>query len=156
MGGTFKADRHQQVDLPVGTGQWALQLDRSVDIRTSLRYVELPGFIETLVRHGHVRLAVEGHWPRDDVADTARRLKIAYIDRFTTAEPSKAIFFMPGSGGLVTDDPNVITEWIEAVLQDPDYADTTAKLLAIDADERHVFVSLGTRMLVRREREPAA
>jgi hypothetical protein len=48
-----------------------------------------------------------------------------------------------GFGGSVTSDPNVITEWIEGVLDDPNYRDTTEKVLRVEADERRVFL-MGT------------
>jgi hypothetical protein len=42
-------------------------------------------------------------------------------------------------------DPNAITEWLNDVLvNDPDYQDTTQKVLGRAADERHVFLLAGS------------
>jgi hypothetical protein len=139
---TYRAARDQQVDLPAGLGQWSVQLVRGAHI--DRLYAGLPAFIGALVGQGSLRPEVQQDWPRGDLADTARRLGIEHIDRVTSDKPSVAIFFMPGSGGSVTNDPNVITEWIERVLDDPNYRDTTEKVLRVEADERHVFLMTGT------------
>jgi hypothetical protein len=139
---TFQAPCHQQVDLAAGLGQWSVALVRGAHI--GRLYAELPGFVDMLVAQGCLRLEVQGGWPRGDLADAARHLGIEHIDQVTSAEPSVAIFFMPGSGGAITDDPDVITDWVEEVLDDPHYRDTTEKLLRIEADERHVFLMSGT------------
>jgi hypothetical protein len=52
---------------------------------------------------------------------------------------------MPASGGQVNPDANVIVDWIEAVLRDETYLDTTQKLLRELAEERHVFMLSGSR-----------
>jgi hypothetical protein len=78
------------------------------------------------------------------LADRARSLGITYISRVEGSESPVAIFFMPHSGGAVPTDANGIVEWIDAVLADSDYQDTTQKLLKHEADERHVFLMTGS------------
>jgi hypothetical protein len=78
------------------------------------------------------------------IGDEARRLGIDYISRANTEEPSGVLYFMPTSGGMVPTDPNTITDWIDRVIADPLYADTTDKLLKREADERHVFMMSGS------------
>lgn len=139
---TFRKENHQQIDLPPGSGLWAVSLVKGASIRGLYR--ELPGLIARLVNQGQNRLEIVGNWPRSDLAETARCLGIEYIDK-SRASPDAAIFFMPGSGGTVPTDPNVIVDWVSAVLADNDYADTTKKLLDREADERHVFLMSGSR-----------
>jgi hypothetical protein len=139
---TFRKERHQQIDLPPGSGLWAVSLVKGASIRAL--YNELPGLIADLVRQGQTQLEIVGNWPRTDLADTARRLGIEYIDRSGDSSDT-AFFFMPGSGGTVPTDPNVIADWVSAVLADSAYADTTRKLLDREADERHIFLMSGSR-----------
>lgn len=140
-GNTFKQERHQTVELEEGTGTWALHLVLGANIKQLHR--DLPGFVAELSQAGCFQLEIYDGWPRSNMADTARRLGIEYITRHDEAG-SSAIYFMPGSGGTVPTDPNVIADWIEAVLRDPAYADTTDKLLPLEADERHVFLMSGS------------
>ncbi len=138
---TFRAHHHQQIDLAVGLGQWSVQLVRGAHI--GRLYTELPEFVGKLVAHGCLRLEVHQSW-RSELADTARGLGIDHIDQVTRDEPSVAIFFLPGSGGAITSDSDVITDWVDSVLADPSYRDTTEKILRVQADERHVFLMSGT------------
>lgn len=39
----------------------------------------------------------------------------------------------------------ISSEWFESVLTDPNYRDTSEKLLSVDASERHVFLMSGGR-----------
>ena len=93
---------------------------------------DLPGLIAELTGAGCFRLAIYERWPRGALADSARRLGIEYIVRHDE-DGDRAIYFMPGNGGVVPTDPNVVGEWIESVLNDPSYADTTAKLLVVES-----------------------
>lgn len=38
----------------------------------------------------------------------------------------------------------MISDWVEEVLDDPNYSDTTEKILRVEAEERHVFLMSGT------------
>lgn len=139
---TFRQEHHQQIDLPAGSGLWAVSLVKGASIKGL--YKELPGLIAGLVRQGQTRLEIVGNWPRSDLSDTARRLGIEYIDKSGDSS-DVAMFFMPGSGGTVPTDPNVIADWVSTVLADKDFADTTRKLVDREADERHVFLMSGSR-----------
>jgi hypothetical protein len=140
-GNTFRQDLHQTVVLDEGAGTWGLQLVLGANIKRLHR--DLARFIGQLTEAGCFRLGIYERWPRGALADSARRLGVEYIVRHDE-DGSSAIYFMPGSGGVVPTDPNVIPDWIEAVLADPAYADTTGKLLPVDADERHVFLMSGS------------
>jgi hypothetical protein len=139
---TFREERHQTVELASGRGTWSLLLVRGANIGRLHR--ELPTFIDSLIESSCFKLEVTSHWPRGADADHARALGIEYITRHEEGEAGSAIYFMPGSGGAVPTDPNVVADWIESVLGSDAYADTTEKLLRIDADERHVFLMSGT------------
>jgi hypothetical protein len=139
---TFRQEFHQTVELAPGRGTWSLQLVRGANIKAL--HQELPALIDAMIEGSCFSLKVTGNWPRGPVADCARRLGISYLTRHDESDSSRAIYFMPGDGGTVPAEPNVVAEWIESVLCDPAYADTTAKLLAVDPDERHVFLMSGS------------
>ena len=140
---TFKRDQHQVIELPTGLGQWTVGLERGAHI--GKLYAELPALLASLVASGRACLDLYGTWPRGEVAETARRLGVEYVAQVSPDEPAVAVFFMPGTGGAIPTDANAVADWIEEVLADPDYRDTTEKLLVLDADERHVFLMSGTR-----------
>jgi hypothetical protein len=53
---------------------------------------------------------------------------------------------LPSTGGLIPTDPDVIVDWIDDMLADPAYLDTTLKLVAVgDVHERHVFMAAGSQ-----------
>jgi hypothetical protein len=141
-GNTFKQERHQTVELDSGRGTWSVHLLRGASINRL--HKELPSLIDILIDASCFTLEVTDHWPHGPVADRARGLGIEYVTRHDGGTSDCAIYFMPGDGGVVPTDPNVVAEWIESVLSDPSYADTTAKLLAVDSDERHVFLMSGS------------
>lgn len=138
---TFRRDRHQVVDLPEGSGTWTVHLVLGAHI--GRLYNQLPAFIVELDAIGCETLDIYESWPHGPTADTARSLGIEHMSRFDGNGPDQAMFFMPGKGGVVPTDPNVIADWIEDMLADPGYWDTTEKLLALEADERHVFIMAG-------------
>lgn len=140
---TFRRDRHQIIELPGGRGHWSLSLRRGAHI--GRLFDEVPTFIDRLLKSGQLYLEVVEDWPRTPEADEARRLGIEHIERVNTNEPALAVYFMPGSGGMVPEDPDVIVDWIEGVLGDPNYRDTTTKLLRLECAERHVFLMSGSR-----------
>ncbi len=140
----FKRERHQVIELPEGAGQWMVTLVPGASINRL--YDRLPAFVWSLVEEGHVRLDIHGDWPRGDPADTARQLGIEHITRVERKAPAVAVFFLGGGmGEIVPTDPNVVTDWVDGVLASPEYSDTTGKLLALEADERHVFLMSGDR-----------
>lgn len=138
---TFKRDWHEVVELSPGLGQWTVGLRRGANI--NLLYKELERLIVDLTAHGQTSIEIWHTWPRGPVSDHARRLGIEYVHRVTTG-PDRAVYFMPHVAGTVSDDPNVIVDWIESVIDTPAYADVTDKLLSFDVDERHIFLMSGS------------
>jgi len=140
---TFRRPRHQVIDLHGDAGTWSLGLVAGANIKALYR--DLPSFVDELISNGTDRFDVYQQWPRGPVGDTARRLGIEYIARYDPLGESVAIYFMPSQGGaLIPADSDAVASWIESVLDDPRYADTTEKLLAREADERHVFLMTGS------------
>jgi hypothetical protein len=138
---TFRRARHQTIDLPERAGTWTVGLQMGA--RIDRLYRELHILVELLGQAGEQRLTIHGPWPRTPVADVARRLGVNYVAQ-VDPEGSVAYFFMPSTGGAVPTDPDGIVEWIDEMLSHPDYADTTGKLLPLEADERHVFLMTGS------------
>jgi hypothetical protein len=139
----FRYENHQQIMLGAGQGQWAVDLVVGANIKKL--YQLLPAVIGRLINVGHTDVRVEGPWQTGDLIEALRDLGIELVRQTSCSDPPRAVFFMPSTGGVVPEDPNVVTDWVELVLADPDYADTTAKLLCRDADERHVFLMSGSR-----------
>jgi hypothetical protein len=138
---THKRKDAQQVALSPGAGQWMVSLSRGASIKNLYR--ELPSLIGDLLAQGETQLMIQGTWPPGPTADSARRLGIEDMSRVNNSSPARAIFFMPGSGGVVPQDPNVIVTWIDEVVADSRYLDMTSKLLKLSADERHIFIMSG-------------
>jgi hypothetical protein len=144
-GQTFRRDRHQQIELRPGSGQWSLKLAVGASIGR-LAAGGLQQLVDIMLDDGVTRLEIWPDRPRTELADTARRLCIEYASQVSPSDPAGAIFFLPSQpGAAIPQDPDAITDWVDEVLADPDYRDTTAKLLALDADERHVFLMAGSR-----------
>lgn len=141
-GATFRQERHHVIALPDGRGRWAVHLVLGANIKKL--YNELPRFIECLLEGGQDQLEIEGDWPTGELPDHARRLGIEYISLVEQQDPAWALYMFGGAGGVVPQDPDVISAWISDVLADPNYRDTTAKLLARACDERHVFLMSGS------------
>ncbi len=132
---TFLRDRHQVIELDDGLGQWGLRLRAGANI--GQLYKELPALIDSLAAARIRHLEVYDSWPRGEVADRARALGIDYISHASDDEPARAVFFMPSQPGVaIPSDPDVIVDWVEEVLAAPEFADVSAKLLALLADER--------------------
>jgi hypothetical protein len=138
----FRKEHHQQIDLAPGLGAWTIGLARGASIKRL--YNELPAFVQTLSQLGCNRLSITGNWPRGEPADTARRLGVEYLHR-VDERPDVAVFFMPSTGGVLLADANAVPAWVSTVLASQEYSDTTQKLLAKQADERHVFLMSGSR-----------
>ncbi|MGA2531389.1 MAG: hypothetical protein ABSG36_19845 [Acidimicrobiales bacterium] len=141
-GNTFRQERQQVVELPAGSGTWSLGLQRGANIKRL--YAKLPSLIALLRAAGLRRLEVVGPFPRTAAGDEARRLGIGYITEHDATGEPLCIYFMPSGGGSFSGDANVIVDWAEEVLDSKEYADTTAKLLRLNADERHVFLMTGS------------
>jgi hypothetical protein len=140
----FQQEQHQLVQLSEESGQWAAKLLVGAQIKTLHR--KLPDFIRTLNRTGVTHLEPPYLRTDDPHRIAAERLGIEYIHRAADDEPSRAIYFLPATGGAIPTDPDVIVDWIDQVLADPAYHDTTAKLLAVRiVDERHVFIMSGSQ-----------
>lgn len=139
---TFKRDA-QQVVLPPGTGKWTISLTRGASIKDL--YQGLPPLIEEILESGKTDLDIVGSWPPGPIADRARQLGIEYAGRVEDSEFSRAIFWMPGTGGYIPSDPNVIVDWVGEVVTDKNYEDMTRKLLDREADERHIFIISGSQ-----------
>jgi len=139
---TYRQERHQTVELRPGRGSWSLDLVRGANIKKLHR--DLPALIDGMIETSLVHVDVMEFWPEGPLDEKCRSLGIEYLTKVGEEEPSRAIYFMPGGGGTVSTNPNEVAEWIESVLGDPAYADTTAKLLAKASDERHVFLMSGS------------
>jgi hypothetical protein len=141
-GRTFRMERHQVIELPPELGTWVLTLVTGARIDALPK--ALPALIAQLAAAPRPWLDITPSWPRGAMADEARRLGIEHIHRVQIDAPNEAVFFMPSTGGAVPEDPNVIPEWIESVLNSTEYADNYKKLLAVEADERHVVLMSGS------------
>jgi len=141
-GNALKSDRPQQILLPTGCGQWGVKLKLGANIKNLHR--GLPAAIRLLRERGvaQVEMVLED-WPRGEIGDALRALDIENIHCSGLDEPSIALYFMPGGGGVVGENADVVAEWFSLVLADPRRADTTRKLLEREADERHVFLMTG-------------
>jgi len=139
---TFRRERQQVVELPLGSGAWSLGLERGANIKQL--YAKLPSLVALLRAAGLSHLEVVGPLPRTAAGDEARRLGIRYLTEHDAAGEPLCIYFMPSDGGSFMGDANVIADWAEEVLDSKQYADTTAKLLRLNADERHVFLMTGS------------
>ena len=137
-----KRPETQQVRLSPGAGQWMVSLSRGASIKRL--YAQLPSLVDELLNQGQTELLIQGAWPLGPVADSARLLGIQDMSLVKNVGPDRAIFFMPGSGGAIPPDPNVIATWVDEVVADPRYLDMTAKLLDLKADERHIFIMSGS------------
>jgi hypothetical protein len=140
-GNTFKRPRHQVVELPAGAGKWMVSLTKGASIKAL--YAGLPALVVQLNAAGLSKFEVYGEWPRGEPADTLRGLGIDYLSQLDRTG-DVAYYFMPASGGIVPFEADSIVDWIDSVIVDPNYRDTTQKLLGRNADERHVFLMAGS------------
>jgi hypothetical protein len=103
---TYKQKNSQQVPLSPGAGQWVMGLSHGASIKNL--YKDLPALIDDLLAQGETELMIQGTWPPGPTANSARNLGIRDISLLKGPGPDQAIFFMPGSGGVIPEDPNVI------------------------------------------------
>jgi len=133
--------KHDRVVLAPGLGQWAVHLFPGSQIRSLRR--DLPQFIEQLDASGIEELSPFADVLPAQVETRASELGIEDVRRIGRGA-DEAYFISPGGGGAVSSDPNTVVDWVGQMLADPNYADTTKKLLKLKADERHVFLFMGS------------
>jgi hypothetical protein len=141
--GIRKMKRQQIIEVAIGLGQWSVGLEPGANIKELRR--RLPALIAGLAEDGINQLNVAGNWRRDGPTEDARRLGIRYVSRLSGSEHDHAVIFPPASGGYFPTNPDLIVNWLDDLLRNPDYVDVWAKLLPVDADERHVFFMAGSR-----------
>ena len=140
---TLHGEKPQQIEIRPGSGQWSVKLIRGA--RIDRLPDGLQEVIDGMLASGQVQMETWSGRSAPTLVQTARRYGIEYLSQVTPEEPSVAVFFMPSQpGAAIPQDPNVIAEWAEQVLADSRYLDVTAKLLRLDADERHVFLMTGS------------
>lgn len=135
--------RQEPIPLDAGLGQWAVHLRGRAPLRKLQR--EVPRLVRRLASIGRDQLATYDDVTPPDLERIAADLAIEDVHLMTPGGPDQAILLSPGTSGPVSSDPDTIVSWIEAMLADPNYEDTTKKLLVRAADERHVFLFLGSR-----------
>lgn len=159
-GVTFKQAQHQRVPLLARSGTWSVHLAPGASIKGL--YKSLPDLVADIVKAGIASQLDMHMYPSEDVlaatpnrdqwelrfpeiplVNRARKLGIEWMRLYDSGTADEAIFFMPGGGGYLSDDPNVIVPWIDSVLTDPTYADMSAKLQPFNVQERHVFIWSG-------------
>jgi hypothetical protein len=138
-----QSERPQRIELADGRGRWIVGLVKGARVKALA--ARLPGLVDGLLGRGTTRLDLYGTWPLDALTEQARKLGIDYVSQVSPDDPSYAIYSVPGRGGIVPTDADLIADWLDGVLADPDYLDTTKKVLAVEAEERHVFVMAGSR-----------
>lgn len=141
-GGVFGRERHQIVELESGRGQWAAHLVPVATIK--VLYRKLPDLVDRLLAEGQLELNVCDAWPRGELPETARDLGLDRLAQVMKDEPSYVYLAVPGKGGAVPMDPDLIVDWVDGMIREPRYANKIAKLVALEADERHVFFMAGT------------
>ena len=136
---TVEAARYgNQVALPAGTGAWRVWLSKEARVRRIA--TELPGLIADLALNRIFDLDIETTWPPGWLADRARHLKIRHVRQVSPEGKDFALYDLGPTGGWEPDDGNLIVDWLDALVLEPDYLDLTAKLQHVHADELHIFV----------------
>lgn len=131
--------------LPDGLRQWAVHLLPKAMVKDVI--AEAPALIADLHASGRIKLA-----PHDDVTPSeytarAERLGIEDLHQMGSGGADEALLLSPfdvGSGGNV----DSVVDWIESMLASDQHRDTTEKLLIREADERHVFLFVGSLTLL--------
>jgi hypothetical protein len=159
-GATFKQAQHQRIPLHAGSGTWSVHLAAGANVKGL--YKSLPDLVADIVK-ADIASQLDMHmypdeevlaatpnrdqwelrFPEIPLVNRARSLGIEWMRFYDSGIADEAVFFMPGGGGYLSDDPNVIVPWIDSVLHDPHYADMSAKLLPFKVQERHVFIWSG-------------
>lgn len=131
----------QIIGLRPGSGSWSAGLTEHARIKRV--FTELPALIYDLVAAACMQLDIYDDWPRDDISNRARALGVTHIGSANPEGPDQVMYFLPGSGGAVPTDPNVVVDWIEGFLQQPTKTDLSDKLRDFPDFEKHVFVIAG-------------
>ena len=148
-------------------GDWMLTIEPGTRIRTLRR--DLPQLLVSLEGIGvsdvRVRGATEGHRHvlGDELADALEALGVHSLACIDSAGSGKVHMTMPGQGGMVHVDGNLIADWVVRFLTHEEQADVLHKLsLATRARRREVFIAVTlmgapwavTSYLTDRPREP--
>ncbi len=133
-----KSGQPQVIDLPSGFGTWSAQLVAGSNIPRLIKGVV--SLVQNVRQLGLVELTVYDAWPRGEPADEARHFGVEHLSHHPDEGEDVLYYFMPSGGGSYGGDPDVIVDWIDALLAMPEYADIMAKLLGRTADERHAFL----------------
>jgi len=150
-GRTLSRDTPQQVALGHGQGVWGARLLGLADIRRL--YDELPSLVAemnvadvrsiepaTLPNAWRIKNPVLGQ-----LANAVASLGLDYLSKAADHDgPGYVTFFPPSAPMYEFSAPDDLASWIEGVLTEQRYADVPRKLLAVEADERHVFVMAGS------------
>lgn len=99
----LRREQHQVIELGPGSGHWAVSLARGASINRL--YAELPALVEAVAATGTERSVLHDGWPRGDLDALARGLGVRYLAKVTAAEPSRAVFLVESTGGVVPGDP---------------------------------------------------
>ncbi|MDP3950523.1 hypothetical protein [Microbacterium sp.] len=131
----------QVIALRHGSGSWSAGLTQRALIKRVL--AELPALIYDLIATGVERLEIYDGWPRCEISNRARALGVTYIWSANHQGPDEVIYFLPGSGGAIPSEPNLVVDWVEGFLRKLDKMDLSNKMRDFDDLEKHVFVFAG-------------
>lgn len=138
--------REHLLELPADIGQWSVHLQTGARVRQAYR--RTPGLLERFAASQSdvptIGMTLQPTWPIGPLADEARDIGIESFYRYSMASPALALMQPVSTGGVLSDEPNIIVDWLEGVVRDRRYTDLTEKLRHIDADELHIFVVTGS------------
>lgn len=144
-------DTPQQVLLGDGQGGWGARLLADADIRRL--YEQLPRLVAEMNAAGLRSIepaTLPNAWRITNpvlgrLTSAGASLGLEYLSKATKhGGPGYVVFFPPSTPMCEFGAPDDLASWIEGVLAEERYADVPRKLLAVDADERHVFVMAGS------------
>lgn len=140
-GDTLRQPSPQHLALPIGSGSWLVELTDATRVKKTL--AKIPALIANLAGSGSTSLEICGDWPRTDIAQSVRQLGISRIAMVDAEGPHQLVYFLPGVGGSVRPDPNLVVDWVEAFLRQPSKRDICDKLQPFGDVEKHVFLIVG-------------
>ena len=138
-----KSATPQQIQLPAGTGMWAVGFSTVPNIKRIKS--QLPLFLVQLHNQEIFHLDVNEVYPRDEIGDLARDLGIDYLTCYKEYEQDLVTYFLPTTGGAIPTDPDLIVDWVESGLLSEDFKDSWTKLLPFRSQEKHVFFMTSNR-----------
>ena len=126
-------------------GDWMLTIEPGTRIRTLRR--DLPQLLVSLEGIGVSDVRVGHHRSRrvlgDELADALEALGVHSLACIDSAGSGKVHMTMPGQGGMVHVDGNLIADWVVRFLTHEEQADVLHKLsLATRARRREVFIAV--------------